>query len=335
MLPTSLLLQIIKAQTEIVRIGPDLEALMDTVAGHAAALCDADGAAIELIEGDEMVYRAVAGSASGELGLRVPAAASLSGLCMRTRQLQVCRDTEVDARVDRNARVRLDVRSVLAMPLLHGEACVGVILVFAARPNAFSDIAETVLQSLSKVAAAAMFHAVRLDENELYQRATRDPLTGLANRAMFYDQLRARLTAAARHGRSVGVVLLDMDGLKRINDELGHRAGDEALVLVATALSSHCRAADTVARLGGDEFALILPSAGDLSATGRRGASLTRAVSRQSVTSAGKRFSLGASFGAAVYPDCAQTVTTLLELADQRMYAAKRARYGIEELVAS
>jgi diguanylate cyclase (GGDEF)-like protein len=95
-------------------------------------------------------------------------------------------------------------------------------------------------------------------EARLARQAFRDSLTGLANRALFFDRLSNALARADRHGSSIAVVLIDLDDFKKVNDSWGHAAGDSLLVAVAERLRSELRAADTAARLGGDEFAIIL-----------------------------------------------------------------------------
>lgn len=97
------LLAIIRVQTEIARHGLDLAPVMAVVVERALDLVKADGAVIELAEDDEMVYRAVSGIAAGQLGLRLKLASSLSGLCVRSGDIQRCSDTESDSRVDRAA----------------------------------------------------------------------------------------------------------------------------------------------------------------------------------------------------------------------------------------
>ena len=89
--------------------------------------------------------------------------------------------------------------------------------------------------------------------------ALRDPLTGLSNRRSFQEVADKEFERARRYGRDLTLILLDMDNLKRVNDEQGHQAGDAALKAIAIALTSASRATDTIARIGGDEFALILP----------------------------------------------------------------------------
>jgi diguanylate cyclase (GGDEF)-like protein/PAS domain S-box-containing protein len=95
-------------------------------------------------------------------------------------------------------------------------------------------------------------------QDRLVHQALHDPLTGLANRTLFFDRLAQALARAERHSSRVAVLLLDLDNFKQINDSLGHQVGDEVLVTVAGRLGRELRASETVARLGGDEFAFIV-----------------------------------------------------------------------------
>ena len=97
----------------------------------------------------------------------------------------------------------------------------------------------------------------------LTERAVRDPLTGLANRTLLLERLRAVLSRDARNGQSTAVLFLDLDGFKAVNDEHGHGVGDEVLVTVAKRLAAAVRPSDTVARLGGDEFVVLIEGATD------------------------------------------------------------------------
>jgi diguanylate cyclase (GGDEF)-like protein len=163
------------------------------------------------------------------------------------------------------------------------------------------------------------------DFNDLYHKATHDPLTGVSNRALFYDRLRQGLLLATRRASALGIVNLDMDGLKPINDRFGHRAGDAAIREIASRLRRVCRQSDTVARLGGDEFGVVLPDVKDRASVeqyaGRISAEIDAPLQFED-----EMLMLGASLGVAVYPDDGADVPELIDKADRAMYAAKRAR---------
>jgi diguanylate cyclase (GGDEF)-like protein len=173
-----------------------------------------------------------------------------------------------------------------------------------------------------------MYHAVRHETNELYHRATHDALTGLANRALFYDRLRQSLSLARRQSAQLGILNLDMDGLKPINDKYGHRAGDAALCEVGQRISKISRRSDTVARLGGDEFGVIMADIDDHNSAVRHADQLAAEISRP-FSFEDNPLALGASIGLATFPTDGIEMDALIERADQAMYEVKRARKAI------
>lgn len=317
------LIAIIRMQTEIAKLGLDLGSVMAYVVDQAMNLMATDGAVIELAEGPDMVYRASSGIAAGQLGLRLKRHNSLSGLCVETGETLCCDDALDDPRVDREACLKVGLRSMLVQPLLHDGTAVGVLKLLSQQPRAFNAQHMALLGLISELVAAAMFHAARYAADDLFHRATHDALTGLANRALFLDRLRHSLFQAGREQRPGAVLLLDMDGLKQINDTLGHRAGDAALTELADRIRQSARMTDTAARLGGDEFALLLlPVSGPegVAASTRR---LTELMDRPFIFE-GRKLPLRASIGAALFPDDGADLEALLDKADQAMYADKR-----------
>ncbi|HWT97069.1 MAG TPA: sensor domain-containing diguanylate cyclase [Terriglobales bacterium] len=317
------LLAIIRAQTEIAQLGLDLGSVMALVADRVRTLTHATGAVVELAEGEDMVYRAGAGIGDDLLGLRLKRQGSLSGLCVASNEILSCTDSEIDDRVDREACRKVGLRSMMVAPLSHDGTTVGVLKVASAAVAAFSEEDRKVLQLMSGLIAAAMFHAARNDMAELYHRATHDPLTNLANRALFYDRLRQALALAERRSAQLGIINLDMDGLKAINDNFGHRAGDAAIRETASRLSLACRRSDTVARLGGDEFAIILTETQDKPAAEQHVQRLIQAV-REPYFFENNPLALDASIGLSVYPEDGRDPTDLIDRADRVMYERKR-----------
>jgi diguanylate cyclase (GGDEF)-like protein len=152
--------------------------------------------------------------------------------------------------------------------------------------------------------------------------ALHDELTGLPNRRLFAARLTAAIEHTDRGHTSLALVVLDLNDFKRINDTLGHVAGDQVLREVSTMLRKSIRASDTVARLGGDEF-IILATDMSESAVERFTDALRTAIARP-ITINDQPMVVGASFGFALYPRDAKDATKLLRLADQRMYGLKR-----------
>lgn len=170
---------------------------------------------------------------------------------------------------------------------------------------------------------AATAVALRTAARSLRRRhdATHDPLTGLANRRLFDQELDAVLRVGAPGDDPVALVLVDLDGFKSINDSYGHEHGDRVLVEVAERMAAVCRPSDVVARIGGDEFALLLPRT-DPAAAGEVVARLEEAIDRP-IDLDGTPASVGASAGLAVAPGDGCSAGALLRSADDAMYQAK------------
>jgi diguanylate cyclase (GGDEF)-like protein/PAS domain S-box-containing protein len=163
---------------------------------------------------------------------------------------------------------------------------------------------------------------LRAATEALTERAVRDPLTGLANRTLFEERLRGALSRDARTGGSTGVLFLDLDGFKDVNDAYGHGVGDQVLRSVADRLSAGVRPADTVARLGGDEFVVLVEGA----TTTGMSALVTRLQDavQEPLEVRGLTLDVGVSVGMAMAAEGAADPAGLVAEADQRMYAAKR-----------
>ena len=151
-----------------------------------------------------------------------------------------------------------------------------------------------------------------------------DALTGLPNRRVFARRLDHALKRAREGGSRFAMLVIDLDDFKRINDTLGHAAGDALLHFVAQRLQQGVRTGDTLARLGGDEFAAILPGVADRTVAQARADRLARTL-EASTEFQGHRLSIGASIGLALYPDDGADETRLYAAADRAMYASKLA----------
>jgi diguanylate cyclase (GGDEF)-like protein len=319
-------MEIIRMQTEIAKLGLDLGGVVSLVVDRVQSLTNAAGAIVEFAEGDDMVYRGVSGMAKPLLGLRIKREGSLSGLCVRKGQVLRCDDTEADPRVDRETCRDVGLRSMVVAPLNHNDTTVGVLMLASPSINAFTDRDVRVLELMSELIAAAMYHAARNETNELYFQASHDSLTGLANRAFFYDRLRQRLSIARRqYDNAFGILFLDMDGLKPINDRYGHRTGDAAIRETARRISAVSRESDMVCRLGGDEFAMLLPELQDRES----GVDIAERIAReicQPFQFEQHELFLNASIGIAIFPEDGGDLDQLIDAADQSMYAVKRTR---------
>jgi diguanylate cyclase (GGDEF)-like protein len=187
------------------------------------------------------------------------------------------------------------------------------------------------LAEVSKtISYVVMLFGALLDQARLFEQvrtmAVSDPLTGLANYRRLLSVLEAELDRSRRTQRAFSVVLLDMDGLKAINDQYGHLTGSRALVRLGKILRSHSRAIDTAARYGGDEFALVLPEAGrDIAA---------RVVGRvrERLASETEPPALSVSAGVAAFPEDGDTPEKLLAAADRALYRMKNRGTSVQNL---
>ena len=194
----------------------------------------------------------------------------------------------------------------------------------AAQSARLMDAPFVFAQGLMVLGYTVALGGALLDNARLFERvrhmAVSDPLTGLANYRRLLDVLENETERTDRSGRPFAVLLLDLDGLKAINDSYGHLVGSRAICRVADILRIHCRAIDTAARYGGDEFALVLPESQDDEA--RRVVDRIRLV----LANDDEPPRLSASMGIAVYRGDGERIEKLLSEADQQLYAEKAKR---------
>ena len=160
-------------------------------------------------------------------------------------------------------------------------------------------------------------------EEELAYRATHDLLTGLPNRMLLKDRFSVAMAQAQRFQKKLGVIFLDLDRFKEVNDTLGHDAGDRLLYAVGNRLMELLRKTDTVARIGGDEFLLLLPNIEQVEDAINISQTVVDGL-RAPFIMDGHEVSISASIGIAIYPDDGPDVDTLVSRADKAMYEVKQ-----------
>src|SRR5215469_16585329 len=208
------------------------------------------------------------------------------------------------------------------------QAFVNLVLLSAA-PLVAVVMGRSALLVLLFLLPMSAIHASAAMSVRREHQAHHDELTGLPNRSLLLRRTDDALLGVARSGGRAGLLLLDLDRFKEVNDTLGHPVGDALLRVVAHRLTHSVRPGDLVARLGGDEFAVLLPAAADESVA-REVAARLRAALAEPIRLGGISFKIEASIGIALYPDDATTVEVLLQRADVAMYLAKERRTGIE-----
>lgn len=159
-------------------------------------------------------------------------------------------------------------------------------------------------------------------EATIWKQANYDALTGLPNRRMFFDRLTEEIKRSMRAKKMFGLMFIDLDGFKEVNDELGHQAGDELLIEVSQRLNQSIRDTDTSARLGGDEFTVLLPGLSHQADIERIGDKIIRALNQPFKLGA-KSATISASIGIAIFPKDGVDGDSLISHADTAMYEAK------------
>ena len=206
----------------------------------------------------------------------------------------------------------------MAAPVLQGSMVVGSVIVASDDPNrSYTARDQQSLLALAEHTSLALNHTRALDD--VAHEAFHDSLTGMPNRDLFLDRLSFAVGRASRSGNPVGVLFIDIDDFKTINDSLGHRAGDELLQAVAQRLEACLRPSDTIARLGGDEFAVLIEEIEDTTDAAAAAGRMLDALA-DPIAVEGREVYVGASVGIAAGPEDAET---LLRDADLAMYRAK------------
>jgi diguanylate cyclase (GGDEF)-like protein len=304
------------------------EPLYDDVAKLAAAICGTPIAIINFVDADRQWGKALVGLDSSE----APREASF---CARTivsdDGMLVVPDTLADPDWSHNAQVTGDpnLRFYAGASIVAEDLALGTVCVADREPRELNEDQLEALRILARQTAAHLELRRRSAElesanDQLHEMALADSLTGLPNRTLLFDRLDIALRMRARSGCSVGVLFIDLDHFKEVNDTLGHQAGDELLRTVARRLRGATRDTDTVARVGGDEFVIVypeLPSEASLNVFATR---LTEAVERPvrvGTTEVTPELSIGCTI--AGEDDDADSI---LNRADELMYEAKRSR---------
>ncbi|HEY0493352.1 MAG TPA: diguanylate cyclase, partial [Candidatus Dormibacteraeota bacterium] len=261
-------------------------------------------------------YRAITAE-----GLALQMGEGITGWVAETKHGVVVGDTEHHPKAAQIPGTAESEESMLAVPVIFEDKLIGVIVVVKVGLHQYSGDHLRLLTILANQAAVSISNA-RLIER-LAWSATTDPLTGLANRRAFEGRLDDRLEDRVARGsmEPFSVLMLDVDGLKQVNDAEGHAAGDAVLVAVAQVLRAHVRHADVVTRWGGDEFVLLMDGLDRLGAV-----SLARRVGGTLLAGGDHSRAISVSIGTACFPADGSSRDALLGAADRSMYADKRQR---------
>lgn len=212
------------------------------------------------------------------------------------------------------------LRSLYVTPLISQGNLYGAAVLGGLAADLIPQRLRPMVDTLLKIMGVYLEHAEL--NHRLQELAESDGLTGVKNHRHFQDCLDRELTRASRYGERLALLLLDLDFFKKVNDTHGHVAGDEVLRQMGALLSASTRKVDTVARYGGEEFAIMLVKSDYATAT-MIAERVREDLSKKRFQGAHGEFSVTMSIGIAIYPDDAEDKATLVEQADQALYASK------------
>jgi diguanylate cyclase (GGDEF)-like protein len=252
-----------------------------------------------------------------------PISGGMLGYLLSTGQPILSNDFGADAQRATGASTFGDpenTRSVLAVPLrLHGRI-IGMLSAQSYQANAYTTEDQTLLEMLAAHAAVALDNA-RLFR-EVQQLSRLDSLTGVYNRRHLFELCQREFDRAQRYGRSLSVVMIDLDQFKGVNDTYGHAVGDQVLAAVAVRCQTNLRAIDVLGRYGGEEFTLMLPET-DAALAQIAAERLRAEVSGSPIDTPAGPISLTVSLGVAALDETCATLAELFQRADQALYSSK------------
>ncbi|MGE3509410.1 MAG: diguanylate cyclase [Vicinamibacterales bacterium] len=256
-------------------------------------------------------------------GLTLESGAGLPGWVALNRRTLVNADPQVTFEAAGIGTTEL--KSAILTPLYSsGETLIGCLALYHTEPKRYTDDHRRLLERVAEQAGPVIANSLTFAQTK--EDSLTDPLTGLPNRRSLFSHLSRELARAERLKAEVGLLVMDVDDFKAINDTYGHHVGDRALREVARALQAGLRPYDLCVRYAGDEFIVVLSEcSGELAET-RRQELQDRIAAIELEVRPGKMIKLGASVGAAVYPHDGANYEALLADADHRMYRDKTYR---------
>jgi diguanylate cyclase (GGDEF)-like protein len=336
-----LLNQMIRTQSVLMQAHFEPQSFIQFVADEIHLLTPATGVAVELLEGEEMVYRAVTGSLTEHLNLRFPMKGSISGLCIQKNQVLSSEDTKQDPRVNLEACRTVGAGSLVVSPLIYMKKAIGVLTAVSSTPHAFDSVHIQTLTMMAGFIAAGLKQQFLSEEKKkllqenaliikqlqetqvkLSHMANHDYLTGLLNRRMFTTILKQTMDKARRKKHLIGLIYLDIDHFKKINAAFGYETGDQLLIKLGSFLRKSVRSYDAVARLGGDEFIILLDELQDKEDAVRVAKEIAQ-ISNCELLINRVNLKITTSMGIALYQGEKISPVELIKQADQALYQVK------------
>lgn len=348
-------IELLKETANAVSSQLQLDNVLQLIAERARTLIQSETLLIPILNEDctEYTYKAGCGKNAEEIvGTTLPRDYGICGWVWEHRR-PWWRGMQKELDEEDQARWEHEAGAVILVPLIGKSHFLGgiaglrklgggeftqrdldLLTMFAAQVGIAIENAITYEALATAKAAAENYHAQleRLNSElartniELEHLALYDNLTGLPNRSLIQDRIQQALYAATRDGHQLGILMLDLDQFKDVNDTLGHEIGDQLLKAVGERYNAVLRRTDTVGRLGGDEYAVIVPDT-DTNAAVRLAGQLLAAL-EQPFRLGNNTLHIDASIGIALYPEHGLDVAALLKHADVAMYMAKRNKSG-------
>jgi len=300
-----------------------LEDILEIVLKEARRVVSYSAGVIYLWGEERGAYTAAAVTGAFAESLRRSAVLKGEGFLGQTienRAPEIVYDVRGDPRLKKEPGLPQIFRSLLIIPLLSEKEALGALVIADKRPLAFDEHHLHTLEIIGGQAAVAMMNALLV--RRLEHSANTDALTGIYNHRYFCRQIEGEHRRAQESGQSLGLLMLDVDSFKSINDRYGHQAGDAVLGELARVIKDEVGEKGIVARYGGEEFVIALPGLGEEDCL-TLAEQIRETVREHYFSVDGLPRQVRVSLGAAVFPRHAKDVAGLIKKADQALYKAK------------
>ena len=303
--------------------GRSLEDTLSLFVKKISELVPFDSCVVYLL--DKTQEAAVAAHSEGKHALKlkdkkVKFGEGATGLALQKRQAVYRIKPALDFSLYQRDFIR-DYTAMASLPLITEEKMVGAVSLYSCEMESYEDEHLRLLETVSRIAADAIFKSIQHADAE--SRALTDPMTGLPNARSLQVQFETEVARARRNGHEFQVLMLDLDGFKTVNDNFGHKVGDLLLKEISKVMRGQLRDYDFLARYAGDEFVFIVPETKEKE-IGELCGRIEAAVLNFALPVEGDKFvRVGASLGAAGYPQHGETLDQVIIAADKAMYAVK------------